>query len=109
MPRGRKPRPLSEETILAWADDHYAQTGRWPTADSGPVLGVDGRRWGTIDKGLRDGVGGLPGGDSLARLLCRHGRRDRSRRPWTPAEDQAILSLPLQEAVRQPGRAPSTV
>ncbi len=57
--------------ILFWADAHHARTGRWPNADSGPVLESDGDTWGSVDCALRSGSRGLPGGDSLARLLHR--------------------------------------
>ncbi len=35
-------RKLSVERILAWADEHRAATGRWPTLSSGPITGVRG-------------------------------------------------------------------
>src|SRR5262249_39100472 len=31
--------PLSEETILEWADAHYRRTGTWPSNDSGIIPG----------------------------------------------------------------------
>jgi hypothetical protein len=71
---GRKAKPLTVEQILVWAEAHFARTGKWPSSSSGEVVGVPGRHWGTIDRALRDGVGGLPGRDSLARLLVRHRR-----------------------------------
>jgi hypothetical protein len=64
MPRKRP--PLTVETILAWADAHYARTGTWPkirTADAGSL--PPGDSWHAIDQALRQGWGGLPGGDSL--------------------------------------------
>jgi hypothetical protein len=71
----RRP-PLTVELILAWADDHHARTGRWPSRNSGPVQGVPGENWYAINQALADGRRGLPGGSSLARLLAeRRGKR----------------------------------
>jgi hypothetical protein len=63
---------LTIAVILAWADAHRALTGQWPTMASGPVRGVDGETWHALDSALRQGLRGLPGGSSLARLLARH-------------------------------------
>jgi hypothetical protein len=65
MPSGRRPygAPLSEGQVLAWAEAHFARTGRWPHHDSGPVEGVPGQTWAAIDdEALRRGHRGLPGG-----------------------------------------------
>jgi hypothetical protein len=70
---------LSEAQVLEWADRHHQQTGEWPTVHSGPVADAPGERWRYLDVALRHGFRGLPGGDSLARLL----RRRRGVRPWT--------------------------
>jgi hypothetical protein len=69
----RRP-PLTVEQILAWADAHYARTGRWPHKGSGPVEGAPGEVWGNINSALSRGHRGLPWGTSLIRLLARHGR-----------------------------------
>jgi hypothetical protein len=74
--------PLTVEAILGWADVHKQRTGRWPTAQSGPVEGVPGEKWQTIDNALRSGVRGLrPGGLTLSRLLQRHRGKTRSGKP----------------------------
>ena len=57
--------------ILAWADAHQRQAGDWPKQTSGPVAGAPGELWCNIDAALRCGWRGLPGGDSLSRLLRR--------------------------------------
>src|SRR5262249_37292394 len=45
-------------------------TGRWPTATSGIIRGKTGSEtWHRIDRAMRRGHRGLPGGSSLARLL----------------------------------------
>jgi hypothetical protein len=65
--------PLSEGRIVAWAVAHCEATGNWPTENSGGVVGQSGENWAAINTNLRDGCRGLPGGDTLARLLARHG------------------------------------
>ena len=112
MPRTRP--PLTVEQILAWADAYRARTGRWPTARSGPVPEAPGETWSGIDRGLRVGGRGLPGGYSLARLLAllreaaspRTGQRPRD---WTAAEDELVWRLPAREAARTIGCSTSAV
>ena len=96
---------LTVEQVLAWADAHHLRTGSWPTTASGRVRGARGERWRALDRALRMGHRGLPGGDSLARLL------DRERRPsagdwraWTDEEDSLVRDLPPVEAARRTGR-----
>jgi pyrroloquinoline quinone (PQQ) biosynthesis protein C len=62
---------LSEGQILAWADDHYQRTGRWPTVSAGSVLAATQENWATLSAALTVGNRGLPGGSSLAQLLSR--------------------------------------
>jgi hypothetical protein len=73
--RGRRHRlnlpRLTEDGILEWARAHHARTGTWPNQSAGPVEGAPGETWGSIEQSLRRGQRGLPGGDSLARLLAR--------------------------------------
>ena len=66
--RGFRPR-LTLELILAWADAHRERTGEWPVVTSGAVHGVVGETWIAIDRALRRGSRGLPGGSSLPKLL----------------------------------------
>jgi DNA-directed RNA polymerase specialized sigma24 family protein len=68
--RPRKP-TLTVAEILRWADAHKRRTGGWPSVTSGPVAGVPDLTWRAVDDALRGGFRGLPGGDSLARLLRR--------------------------------------
>lgn len=60
---------LTIEKILGWADMHYRATGSWPTSGIADVLGAPGESWRKISVALRVGGRGLPGGQSLARLL----------------------------------------
>jgi hypothetical protein len=68
---GRRPTELSVEQILVWADEHHARTGRWPGQHTGRVTAAPDQDWHKIDLALRQGFRGLPGGDSLSRLLAR--------------------------------------
>ncbi len=67
--------PLTAEQILRWADAHRERTGDWPGVLSGSIPEAPGESWRAISDALRNGYRGLPGGDSLRRLLERHGRR----------------------------------
>ena len=103
---GQRRVPLTVEQILAWADAHHARTGGWPSANTGGVAGVPGQSWAAIDEALRRGLRGLPGGDTLARLLDRRrGRRPCRGRPWTPGDDALVRALPAEEAARRTGRS----
>jgi hypothetical protein len=75
---GRPAPPLTVAQVLAWADAAQWCTGRWPNADSGAVAAAPGETWSAVNMALRQGLRGLPGGDSLARLLSRErGLRER--------------------------------
>src|SRR5262249_32251989 len=77
MPRFRKRRKfrhrcrpeLSEPQILAWADAFHARTGRWPGPLSGVIPDSLGETWARVDNALLQGLRGLQGGSSIARLL----------------------------------------
>jgi hypothetical protein len=74
--RNRKALPkVSVRQILAWADAHRARTGKWPTYLSGAIPESPGDTWSAIHDALGRAHRGLPGNDSLYRLLKRHGRR----------------------------------
>jgi hypothetical protein len=62
--------PLSPEEILVWAELHYERTGRWPKDSSGPITDAIGETWAAVDRALRLGKRGFPGGSSLAKLLA---------------------------------------
>jgi hypothetical protein len=63
--------------ILGWADRHHERTGEWPNQYSGPVADAPGENWREVNGCLYRGFRGLPGGDTLPRLLeeCRGVRR----------------------------------
>jgi superfamily II DNA or RNA helicase len=60
---------LSINQILKWADTHHQKIGQWPNLNSGSVLGAPEEKWVYIDAALYEGLRGLPGNSSLARLL----------------------------------------
>ena len=67
MPRQRP--ALTIPGILDHADRHRRLYGQWPHMHSGPVAGVPGESWKTINHALLAGRRGLPGGSSLRLLL----------------------------------------
>jgi hypothetical protein len=73
-PRASSSARLTEAMILEWANEHNRRMGSWPRQDSGPVLGAPGETWAGIQASLYVGRRGLPGGDTIVRLLARHGR-----------------------------------
>ncbi len=75
----RKLEKLSTSKILRWADAHQRRTGQWPVVRSGSIRGSSGETWTGINLALTYGSRGLPGGDSLARLLARKRRSAASR------------------------------
>src|SRR5260370_41001320 len=87
--RKRLPR-LSDAQILRWADEHFRRTGRWPTADSGPIHGVPGATWRNVRNALALGLRRLPGGSSLARLLTEHGRKHHQRACPPPDMERSL-------------------
>jgi hypothetical protein len=97
---------LTVAQILRWADAHHRQTGQWPSAVAGPVADAPGESWQAVNNALHRGLRGLPGGDSLARLLVRRGRRPVMGAPgaWTAAQDQLLRTLTPAEAARRTRR-----
>jgi hypothetical protein len=70
----RLPR-LTLRDIRRWARAHRERSGKWPTAASGPIPEAPGENWHAVNLALWQGLRGLPGGSSLAKLLKR-GRRE---------------------------------
>jgi hypothetical protein len=73
-PRGGHRRPLTATEILRWADACFRRSGKWPSGCPRPIPESPGDTWKDIDAALRNGYRGLPGGDSIPRLLARNGR-----------------------------------
>jgi hypothetical protein len=100
---------LTITQIRRWADAHRRHFGHWPPARSRPAPGGPHEHWRAIDGALQHGRRGLPGCDSLARLLVRRGRRPslwaRARADaWTAAEDRLVRTLSPEEAARRTRR-----
>jgi hypothetical protein len=82
---------LTEQEILQWADAYHQVHSAWPTHHSGPVAEAPGESWSAINCSLTEGLRGLPGGSSLARLLEIHrGRRNQETLP--PLSVEQILA-----------------
>jgi superfamily II DNA or RNA helicase len=88
--RDAAPRPLTEEQILAWADDHYERTGKWPGQESGEIAADQNDTWRNVNNALRIGLRGCPGGSSLALLLERE-RGVRNLQNLPPLTKEQIL------------------
>jgi hypothetical protein len=58
--------------ILAWADAHFARTGRWPKCTDRHVFDDLNEKWCNLDQALRDGCRGLLRGSSLPQVLAEH-------------------------------------
>ncbi len=70
---GRRGAKLTVKHVLSWADAHNKKHKKWPTQNSGSVVGARGENWKAINAALRAGSRGLPGGTTLAQLL--HAKR----------------------------------
>jgi hypothetical protein len=81
---------LTEEQILAWADAHKEQTGKWPRVQSGPVINAPQEKWGSLNQLLQNGGRGLLGGSSVAKLLEKHRQVRNVKRPPKLTEDQIL-------------------
>lgn len=100
--------PVTAETILKWADDHFARTGDWPGPFSGAVHGVPNEDWKAIDDALFYNRRGLRFGKRLTKFLTLHrGRRDRRDPPkltlkqilrWADAHYARTGEWPSREA-----------
>jgi hypothetical protein len=73
---------LTIKQILAWAESHRRQTGKWPTSESGPVLDAPEENWHALNLALYFGYRGLHGRSSVCRLVqarVKHHKEMRSR------------------------------
>jgi superfamily II DNA or RNA helicase len=98
---------LTYEQILAWADEHFTATGKWPNNRSGEIPGTN-ETWIKIDSALRLQGRGLPYATTLAQLLFDK-RRVRYRKAlprltipmiikWATAHQRAIGSWPVAKS-----------
>lgn len=81
---------LTHQQILEWADAHQERTGDWPHPESGSIHGRATESWMAVEAALSLGLRGLPGGDTLKKLLARErGRRHKGALP--PITEAQIL------------------
>ncbi len=64
---------LSERTVLQWAKTYHEAVGSWPTGMSEFNPASPDDTWPAIDGALRQGLRGLKGGLTIAKLLRKHG------------------------------------
>src|SRR5262245_41314732 len=98
-------RCLTELQILAWADRFREATGRWPHKKDGPIAGTVGETWSGVDRALRLGQLGLPGGSSLAQLLWE--RRGARCACYTPPLDETQILVWIDAHHEQTGQWPT--
>jgi hypothetical protein len=105
-------RLLSTREIVTWATAYREGTGRWPTRRAGDIPGTVGETWASLDAALREGLRGLPGGSSLAKLLAENcGARPPQRPPltegqilaWADAWHERTAEWPTADAGTIPG------
>jgi hypothetical protein len=97
--------PFTAEQILAWADAYHARTGGWPSGKDGPIPDAPGETWRAVGQALAAGLRGLPGGDTLARLLAR--RRGARNRKALPPLTLGLIRLWVAAHHRRTGTWPS--
>jgi hypothetical protein len=97
---------LTIRQILAWADAHHRRTGRWPSfCTKAPLPDAPGENWAAINASLRDGLRGLPGGETLAHLLVRY--RNVRRTIYVPALTVPQILRYADAHARKTGHLPS--
>ena len=62
---------LTIAQIREWIDLYRRRAEMYPTKDSGPIPEAPGETWSGVNAALIAGTRGLPGGDSLPRVLAR--------------------------------------
>ena len=80
---------LTIQQILDWADAHFEASGKWPNRNSGQIQGTD-ETWSRIRGALINGLRGLSGGTTLAKVLAEH-RSIRNMHDLSPLTIQQIL------------------
>ena len=78
LPRVLESKRLRLEQVVEWGKAYLERHGIHPNRDSGPIAGVKGLKWSTIDSALKHGSRGLSAGSSLAKLFGDRGQQRRS-------------------------------
>ena len=94
---------LSEATIIAAAKKCLDCTGKLPSQHSGDASGHFGfpETWVSVDKALRKGSRGLPGGSALPKLLIAHGLKSEK-----PDLSEATIVEAAQVYLSRTGKLP---
>jgi hypothetical protein len=86
-------------------DDYHKLHGCWPKQNSGIIEDAPGDNWRAVDACLRDGLRGLPGGDSIVLLAARRfGVRTLS---GLPKLTKSLILKWADEYIRITGRRPN--
>jgi hypothetical protein len=73
---------LTIPKILRWVDAYYRANHKWPTARHNLIPDSGGETWARVDSAMKEGLRGLSGGTTLARLLGKErGVRNRKNLP----------------------------
>jgi hypothetical protein len=91
---------LTLSQVRQWVVRHHEYFGRWPGRDSGPIFGVPGMSWSTIDRRLKQGRHGLAGGSSLSEVVKAAGGNQNLRRAKPELTIKQILEWADQHHMR---------
>jgi len=98
---------LRIETILEWADEHHARTGKWPAANSGVVQVSPGEHWYALNSALISGGRGLSPGTSLARVLQQY--RGKAHPHDVPDHTIETITAWMRSHAERHGKYPSCI
>jgi hypothetical protein len=107
--------PLRIKKIVAWAEAYHKRTGKWPSRTSGEIPEAPGENWCAVDTALKDALRGLPGEESLAKLLARKcGKRNSKDLPPLTVEEVLAWADRYREQhgdlpIKTSGAIPGTV
>jgi hypothetical protein len=96
---------LTVPQILEWAKKYHHRHGKWPNVESEPVDQSPDDTWHVIDRALRNGTRGLPGGSSLPKLLSKH-LGARKQRHLPPLSESQIIRW-AKAYLRRTGKRPT--
>ena len=102
----RAGKKLTEQRVLTFALMHYEETGSYPTESSDWIL--DGKdSWPTISFALNQGLRGLPGGSSLAKLLQAHNLKANPHERDYPSKDEIVDAAEIYQALAIDNKLPT--
>ncbi len=98
---------LTIKQIIKWADEHHDYNGKWPPYRVVRVYSAPHETWPAIDRALRRGERGLPGGSSLDEILTQYRGLRRRIRPrlaisqilkWADAHNKRTRKWPTKHS-----------